>query len=377
MSSKNTNRPIHRWHHKNKAISYTLNRFEYDRLLGVVTDVANGDIIQLIDGYFHLNDFIFNKLTEAEAWMLTHKPLNIPAWDFIRAWKNNEIKIIGNSRNPSKDTTFWKFKIESSYYPGFYYIPGYTNYVVNESGRVISLFKGIELRFHSNGDGYLTANMVSDDSLNGVVPIHPLVAFTFKDWSLEDVINNEIDHIDGNTENTHESNLEFVSQAENIKRIARNNYYGKRTHHCDIYYRDLKTGEKGIVKTQRELANRISDLGASTIQNHLSKSKPNATLKSRYVIAYVKDESDIQYLDGLDAKYFDLRSGSQARATLIKNISTGEIKRFDKMRDAFNYISSIINITFKPFSDRLAKGIQKDFDGYIFKYEDITDDWIL
>ena len=307
--------------------------------------------------------------------MLTHKPLNIPAWDFINAWKKGNIQIVGNIRKPEKNSTFWKFKIESSYYPGFYYIPGYTNYVANEDGKIISLFKGIEIIYHLNRFGYPTANLVADDSLDDVITIHPLIAFTFNEWKVEDVFL-VIDHIDGDTTNPKASNLEFVTQAENMRRAKENNFYGKREVVNDIYIRDLKTNEVNIVKRQKDAAD-IIGCGLSVVQGHLTKAKANGTIKSRYIVAYVKDESDIQHLNERDAKYFDLRSGSQSRPTLVKNVVTGEVKRFEKMKDAFNYVSSKTTaVTRKPFTDTLKKNIQRRYGDYIPIYEDVHQEWI-
>lgn len=92
-------------------------------------------------------------------------------------------------------------------------IPGFENYAVSEAGVVTNLKTGRVLKHSLNENGYLYASLWKN---NKAAPrsVHRLVATAY-------IPNPEskpfVNHIDANRTNPHKDNLEWCTQAENIK----------------------------------------------------------------------------------------------------------------------------------------------------------------
>lgn len=67
------------------ALPHTGARYKYDRKLNVVNDVLTGQVIKAKeDGTFDIGSKLYpNDLTEAELYLLTHKPLYLNQKDFF------------------------------------------------------------------------------------------------------------------------------------------------------------------------------------------------------------------------------------------------------------------------------------------------------
>lgn len=90
-------------------------------------------------------------------------------------------------------------------------IIGFYNYIISTFGRVYNTKYERFLKACLNNSGYRTVNLYQD-GVKTSISIHRLVAETFlsnylnKDW---------VNHIDGNKENNHVSNLEWATPSEN------------------------------------------------------------------------------------------------------------------------------------------------------------------
>lgn len=105
------------------------------------------------------------------------------------------------------------------------YIDGYEDYIITESGRVYTYrpetdsrgFKGLrELKPKSinNPKRYLSICLSKNDKKK-YVQIHRLVGFAFVDGYFEGAV---INHKDTNIHNNHYTNLEWVTQKDNINK---------------------------------------------------------------------------------------------------------------------------------------------------------------
>ena len=97
-------------------------------------------------------------------------------------------------------------------------IKNFENYSIEKDGAITNLRTGRVLKFGRNQKGYCQVQL----SVNGFArtfTVHKLVYNTFKG----DVpVGFEINHIDGNKENNHESNLETVTKKENMEKAVIN-----------------------------------------------------------------------------------------------------------------------------------------------------------
>lgn len=97
-------------------------------------------------------------------------------------------------------------------------IPNTKGFYASDTGLIFDS-EGNERNYYRNGDGYITASV---KLLNGnwrTFGVQRLVALTHIPTT-EDPINLTVNHIDGNIENNHVSNLEFISVGLNIIHAA-------------------------------------------------------------------------------------------------------------------------------------------------------------
>lgn len=100
------------------------------------------------------------------------------------------------------------------------HIQDYEDYLVSNFGRVKSLKKGTEviLRPILDAKGYLRVNLYKD-GIRHMLKIHRLVATTF-------IANPnglpQVNHKDGNKENNHVDNLEWVTESQNSQHAFNN-----------------------------------------------------------------------------------------------------------------------------------------------------------
>ena len=104
---------------------------------------------------------------------------------------------------------------------------GYENhYLVSNTGVVLSIKSKKPLKQNPNSNGYPTISLYSFGKMN-TTTVHSIVAraFVHKPKQIERLV---VDHIDGNKSNNHYSNLEFVTQKENVHRAIRSGVHKPR-----------------------------------------------------------------------------------------------------------------------------------------------------
>lgn len=366
------------------ALPHTGARYKYDRKLNVVNDVLTGQVIKAKeDGTFDIGSKLYpNDLTEAELYLLTHKPLYLNQKDFFDNFRTPNIQVITTPNSTiGRRTAFWKLNVECVNYPGFYYIPGFTQYVINRKGTLISLIKGIKLTQSVSSVGYLTSRINRDDGKTHYAQIHNLLGLVFKDWDHE-IIDMVIDHLDGNKLNLDLTNLEWTSFSENVRRANKMGLSGKGTSN-PLYCYDVQDNIAYTFYSQAD-ATRELNLKKGSLQAHLQKQDKNGLLYGRYFIVYREVDEQGNFIDGydqddptgnklVDTMEFRTREGSQPKAVLVKNVSNGIITKFTSV---VNFIKDS-GLTRKQVYPRLRDKRQKKYGDIIFKYEDDDTDWIL
>lgn len=96
-------------------------------------------------------------------------------------------------------------------------LKGFSGYQIYEDGRVYSLKSNKFLTQFPNAKGYLRVTMVNDDGVSKNMRVNRLVAMAFIEnpEGLSDV-----DHIDGNKQNNHVSNLQWMASADNVRKAT-------------------------------------------------------------------------------------------------------------------------------------------------------------
>ena len=100
-------------------------------------------------------------------------------------------------------------------YDGFKPIANYSNYLISEDGRVLSLVTGKILQSCESNSGYKSVTLTDDSGHRGGVFIHRLLMKAFR--PLENYDGWVVDHKDGDRSNNSLKNLRWVSVRENIE----------------------------------------------------------------------------------------------------------------------------------------------------------------
>lgn len=123
-------------------------------------------------------------------------------------------------------------------------------YAVSKCGRIFSLPSMKEISQYSDKDGYKFVTVKKLKlTKNGQVRVHRLVALFWLGSS-----DLEVNHIDGNKENNHISNLEYVTSCENSRHaVDIGLILTGKNHHNTKTIKLTKDGEVKIVNGVREI----------------------------------------------------------------------------------------------------------------------------
>ena len=171
----------------------------------------------------------------------------------------------GNYKNVFPSNLMYRFRngpLECSEYPGYYYIPFFTKYVINREGTVISLINGCEKSFYTAPPlrhkkitaGYRYTRLMTPNGESKMAAQHRILCYTFKRYEA-DVMKMVVNHIDGNPTNNHLDNMELVTNAENIKHAFDTGLV--RRQGVPFLVKNLKTGEIKRYTNQKHYATEI------------------------------------------------------------------------------------------------------------------------
>lgn len=288
--------------------------------------------------------------------------------------------------------------------PGYYYIPGFSRYVINREGNIVSMFLAKRKDTYVPIDKYQHTSMASDSGTEKTVGIHRALALTFIPYRTT-VATDVVNHMDGIKSNNSIDNLEWCSQTENtihsfqhkregtygikrsaiglkgyndsrketkeptsdtitFKRTEVPGFEGKK-HGGGIQVKDLYTGEILEFETGRACAKYFKCSPASVVhayRSHVRKS----IFQGRYVV-----KNDHQEWPNITKDDIRPESLSSGRPVLAKNTKTGDISEYET---AASFIRKH-NLRKKVVTSNLKKGSQPIEGDFIFKYKDSPDPW--
>jgi hypothetical protein len=168
----------------------------------------------------------------------------------------------GTSSNWDIDNVTYRFKggpLECPFYPGYYYIPGFSRYVINIHGEMIVVRTSNKMswgitkpnpKYNITG-GYYICGPISDSGHRVSLGRHRALCLTFKDyWKHPDIW--VANHLNGVPGDDRLDNLAFCTESENIKHAYDNGLCPNKTRAVDAL--NWITGEARSFPTVKQCA---------------------------------------------------------------------------------------------------------------------------
>lgn len=279
-----------------------------------------------------------------------------------------------NKDNLAIDNLAYRFidgPVESEVFPGYFYVPYYTDYVVDRTGDVISL-KNFRRRNRIEHKKWSISTPVSKKNIKGGyycgrgkrdhddvdgVSRHRFLALTFIPYYV-DPLSLTVNHKDGIPGNDRINNLEWMTYAENTKHAYDNNLYPNKQ--IKIIYLDES---KGIEK-------RYLSIVKCAEENNFTNGFVSSRLNKPH-IRYL-DGHRFKFDDGLDWPEVKIsRIPTIIRSVMARNVFTGTIQIFENSVKAEKY-TGVNSGTIKYHCERES---YVPIEGFNFRYANIDTDW--
>lgn len=235
---------------------------------------------------------------------------------------------------------------------GYAEIPGYSRYLINRDGVVVTKVTGEFRRNYVASDGYMKASVKRDDGRVSSAGIHRLLGLAFFHPGV-DVTNLVVNHLDGVKTNNNLSNLEWT------------------THQGNLYH----AGEMGLNKCCRPVEVRNAETGmvkrypsgrACARDRGLKKDDVNRRLsfpESRVWgdrCQYRWAEKDKEWIIPEDVDLEVLKNGTR-KSIAVKHLLENKTYIFEALSDAANHL----NIALPTLSMWLDRPGQPVLPGYV------------
>lgn len=260
--------------------------------------------------------------------------------------------------------------IEHEKFQGYYYIPYYTDYVINRAGDTIglklykkrgfikhkkwSISKPV-LKKNIKGGYYCGRGKRDHDSVNGVSR-HRFLALTFIPY-LTDPLSLVVNHKNGIPGNDWLDNLEWATYSENTLHAYQNGLHKNKT--VKLIILNEKTG----------IEKRYSSGEQCVRETGYTRGFINGRLKNGHV----------NYLDGIRIKVDDssdwpliVRNGSSSfiQPVVVRNVFTDDILIFENITKAERY-TNVVRATISYHCNTIA---MTPIGGYCFRYVNDSSD---
>ena len=226
-------------------------------------------------------------------------------------------------------------KSESKQYPGFYKIPGYSNYVISPKGEVINTVTGNKMSPFKMSNGYRGIHTLYSDNGKKVALQHRLMALAFIDPNGRDTSVLQVNHINGNKACNVIENLEWVTPQENDIHAGRTGLSPK----ClPIDVRDHLTGETWYFNSFIECARHFK-VSKDIIRNRLLTCQGGARVFPEW--RQYRIHSDAAW----PTKCFHKPFG-RCVPIEIKDLKTGTVTKYNAMYKAADALGTSLGVLF-------------------------------
>jgi hypothetical protein len=242
--------------------------------------------------------------------------------------------------HPNKVT--YRFKdgpLECPFYPGFYYIPGYSRYVINLNGNVITVKTAKQRKWtllppakNSIRGGYVAMPIIADSGVKCSLSRHRAICLTFKSYD-KHPSNFIVNHKNGIGGDDRIDNLEFCTYSQNTKHAYDLGLHANRLAPIDVV--NWITGYEKSFPSIQSCSDELS-LAHTFISNRLGGGNANRyedgwrfkRASEQWLALNEKTGSQMQGRDVIARRIEDNKQlvfGSISQAANITGISSGTI----------------------------------------------------
>lgn len=150
---------------------------------------------------------------------------------------------------------------------GWRLIPGFPKYRVSEYGHIHNAATGRLLRWGRNGNGRYPAVCLYDGpNRREHRMVHRLVAELFLPPAPDGMI--EVNHIDGNKDNAHHTNLEWVTRRGNVKHAVRSGLMSKLGDTDVAQAKSMRAGGTPVLDIAKHFGVHVTTIYRATDWDH-------------------------------------------------------------------------------------------------------------
>lgn len=218
-------------------------------------------------------------------------------------------------------------------YPGYYYLPRSNTYVINESGTVINVHYGNTIATTLNARGYRKIALTFRKTQYKLLH-HRLVASLFIP-DIRDTRDLQVNHINNISTDNRVSNLEWVTQKENLKHYYEN--FDERFF-VKVEVKNVYTGEITIYPN-RITASIMIGWGDNKdhIEHRLSKPDSRVWAPGVQIRKYNPNNKPFPVLSDIEIET-QLANEGGTNKTHLRNVLTGEEYSFDSQNECGHFL---------------------------------------
>ena len=272
-----------------------------------------------------------------------------------------------NSNNLFLGNLIYRFKngpLECEDFPGFYYVPFFTRYVLNREGLLLARKDGKRMAFYTvpprknrpATNGYKYSRLVVDEGVNKLAGLHRILCYTFKKYG-SNVNKLLVNHIDGIPAHNTVENLEFVTAKENIQHAVKTGL--KTRNMVPIQLWDLNTNKITSYTNIAECRD-TTNIHRNNISYRLHanyNTKPRDGLVFKY-----NDGSPWPVFDGCEVA--DMYQQNQ-KLILARNVFTNDVFQFAGTLNG----QEITGVKAATIYNQVDYEPRIPYNGFIFRYK--------
>lgn len=127
-------------------------------------------------------------------------------------------------------------------------VAGFSNYSVSNLGFLINDITGAFIGGRPQTNGYIQVAIINDSGIKKYKLLHRLVATAFCE---NDFDHPTVDHIDGNKQNNHFSNLRFASLSQNNRNKKKR--VNKSSKYIGVYFDKSRNKWKATIRIEKNI----------------------------------------------------------------------------------------------------------------------------